>query len=100
MKLSEAAKLCNGKYVICTVEQRDEDGNAVKVELMAVCESYADALAGESILRFDGEDVLVIPPYLTNDAVPPNEMAKYWRGVLGTDVPTPNPPSFKWSLTI
>ena len=95
MKLHEAAKLCDGKYVICTVERRDEDGNADWVELMAICETFADALAGESILRFDGEDVIIIPPYLTNDAIPPKEVAKFFRGVWNMDVPTPNPPSFK-----
>lgn len=95
MKISEVAKLCDGGYVVCTVEQRDEDGNAVEVELMAVCETYADALAGESILRFDGEDVIIIPPYLTNDAIPPKEVAKFFRGVWNMDVPTPNPSSFK-----
>ena len=95
MKISEAAKLCDGGYVVCTVEKRDEDGNAVEVELMAVCKTYSDALAGESILRCDGEDVIIIPPYLTNDAIPPNEVAKFFRGVWNMDVPTPNPPSFK-----
>lgn len=99
MKISEVAKLCDGGYVVCTVEQRDEDGNAVEVELMAVCETYADALAGESILRFDGEDVVIIPPYLTRN-VEPREVAKFFRGVWNMDVPTTNTPSFKWSLTI
>ena len=52
MKISEAAKLCDGGYVICTVEKRDEDGNAVELEIMEICETFTDALAGESILRF------------------------------------------------
>lgn len=97
--MHEVAKLCDGKYLICTVEQRDESRNAVEVEVMAISETFADALAGESILRFDGEDVIIIPPYLTHN-VPPNEIAKFFRGVWNTDVPSPNPSSFKWSLTI
>ena len=95
MTVNEAAKLCDGGYVVCTVEQRDKDGNAVEVELMSICKTYSDALAGESILRCDGEDVIIIPPYLTNDAIPPKEVAKIFRGVWNMDVPTPNPPSFK-----
>lgn len=93
MKISEVAKLCDGKYVICTVGQRDEDGNAVELKVINSASTYDDALAKEAILRFDSE-AIIIPPYLTRN-VEPREVAKFFRGVWNMDVPTPNPPSFK-----
>lgn len=99
MNLNELINKCNGKYLVAEVVCRDDNEKVVEADIVVISRDYEDALFCEKLLKIDGvDDILVVPPIATRE-VPPRELAKFWRVVLGKN-DSERCESVKWIVRI
>ena len=93
-KLVERAQRLNS-YVVTIVKSR----NPEEFFVLALTDTYEDAVMCRRVLNTDGiYDVIIVPPFERKE-IPPNETADYFRSIYNMQVQEPAV-KFRWNLKL
>ena len=69
-------------YVVATINSRDSEGCAEGVKIESFANEFSQAVAKREALKNQDLEVLIVPPFLTDD-VSPAETADFFRAYYG-----------------